>query len=216
MERHIVSPEVEAYLRAFYPPEDALMAEMRKDAKENRVPIIEPESARFLHFLVSVLAPRRILEIGTAIGTSAITMMRAMKGNTEIYTIERDYFLHERAKKYFGRTEYTGFHPILGDALDIVPEMEMDFDLIFVDGAKAQNHNFFFLADRRVKPGGVIVFDNVLYRGMIADDALYERRSVTIIKRLRTFLEEAHAREDYTVSLVPVGDGMLLCRKENE
>lgn len=216
MERHIVLPEVEAYLRAFYPSEDALMAEMRKDAMENRVPIIEPESARFLHFIVSMKAPNRILEIGTAIGTSAITMMRATNGTTEIYTIERDYFLHERAKKYFEKSGYTGFHTYLGDALDIVPEMEMDFDFIFIDGAKAQNHNFFFLADRRVKPGGIIVFDNVLFRGMIADDALYERRSVTIIKRLRTFLKEVHARKDYSVSLIPIGDGMLLCRKEKE
>ena len=170
------------YLRDFYMTTDPLLKEMEHLAKAEEIPIVEPETAQFLEVLLKTKKPKRILEIGTAIGYSAIRMMRALDGNVHIYTIERDYYMAQRAREFFQQSGYQNFHLMEGDAMDILPELELSFDFIFMDAAKAQYSNFFAMASRRLEPEGLIISDNVLFRGMVASNKLVERRKITIVK----------------------------------
>lgn len=216
VERHINEDFIVEYIRSLYPPKNDLFQEMEELARAEDIPIIEPETAKLLQLLLKLHRPKRILEIGTAIGYSAIVMMDALKGKTNIYTIERDPRMIRYAKDFFARSGYTGFHLLEGDAKDIMPELSMAYDFIFMDAAKAQYQNFFALGSYLLSKGGLIVSDNVLFRGMVASGELVERRKITIVKRLRKYLFDITQREGYSTSVIPIGDGIAVTLKEKE
>ena len=216
VERHINEDFIVEYIRSLYPPKNDLFQEMEELARAEDIPIIEPETAKLLQLLLKLHRPKRILEIGTAIGYSAIVMMDALKGEANIYTIERDPRMIRQAKDFFARSGYTGFHLLEGDAKDIMQELSMEYDFIFMDAAKAQYQNFFALGSYLLSKGGLIVSDNVLFRGMVASGELVERRKITIVKRLRTYLSDITQREGYSTSVIPIGDGVAVTLKEKE
>ena len=128
-----------------------------------------------------------MLEIGCAIGYSAVCMAQA--GCTRVDTIEISAEAARAASANFERAGLDHvIHLHLGDAKELLPRIEGTYDMIFIDAAKAQYHEFFPHCMRMLKPGGLLISDNVLYKGMTATDELVQHRKITIVKRLRQYL----------------------------
>lgn len=200
------------YLRDLECEPDPCLVKMRAYAKEYAVPIAEPETAAFLRFLCALKQPKQILEIGSAIGYSAITM--AMTCDAGIVTIEREPELCIQARRNIEIAGYESRITVLeGDASALLPGISQTFDMVFIDAAKGQYRDFF---DKiHIPLGGVVICDNVLYKGMTATDELLMRRKVTIVKRLRSFLDYLYYHPSYETAILPIGDGVAVaCKKK--
>ena len=180
---------IEDYLRGLVKGGQGFLADMEKYAEDNHVPIVEPEVAQLLRVLLKSMKPKRILEIGTAIGYSALVMMDTLKGNCKITTIEIREDMVELAQDFLSKSPYGDRVEVIhGDASQVLERLEGKFDLIFMDAAKGQYIDFFDKSIKLLNPDGIIIADNVLFRGMVASDNLVIRRKITIVKRLRRFL----------------------------
>lgn len=210
---NIVHGYIEDYIRNLLPGSDMLLKEMEEYARENNIPIVQPEVARFLSLMIKMKNIHDILEVGTAIGYSAITMRKSAE-YCRVVTIERD---REMADKAYHFISQAGFHKditiVNGEAEEVLASMYNSFDLIFLDAAKGQYLEFFNDCHRMLRPGGILFADNVLFRGMVASNELLIRRKITIVKRLRTYLKFMSENSDYDTSVLPLGDGVLLSLK---
>lgn len=211
----IVPPYITDYLRSHSTHNDKFMHELEAFAKEHSVPIIEPESARFLETLTVLKNPKTILEIGCAIGYSSILMARNAP-EAHIYTIEYSSEMAELAKANIKRAGLEKRITVIeADAKDYVSYIDRDecFDMIFLDGPKA--HYLYMLDDcvRLLKKGGLLISDNVLYKGMTADDAHIIRRKITIVNRLREYIDALVAHPQLKTSILPLGDGVTISVK---
>lgn len=212
-QNRIVYDEVVHYIRGLVPDRGAYFKELEAYADTYHVPIIETEVAQLLTTLIMIHKPKKILEIGTAIGYSASIMARAM-GEGQITSIEIREDMHERAKANVERLgSPVQFDFRLGDGLEVLPTIDDVYDMIFIDASKGHYLEFLELCQTRVRDGGVIISDNVLYKGMIADQALVLKRKKTIVKRMRNYLKELFALETFTSSLIPIGDGVAISYK---
>lgn len=201
------------YLRGLLPKRGGIMGEMEAYAAAYSVPISQPETMRLLELLVSLSRAERILEVGCAIGYSAIGMARA--GARRIDTIEISADAARVARQNFKKAGLDSVITLhLGDAKELLPAMQGSYDMIFMDAAKAQYQEFFSHVLRMLKPGGLLVSDNVLYKGMTATDELVQRRKITIVKRLRAYLSMLSASEELMTSVLPLGDGVALSIKK--
>lgn len=217
--KDVLDENLQIFLRNLLPQRDELLREMEQYAQENHVSIVEPEVGQLLQLLVSLKNPQSILEIGTAIGYSTIFMARALKKKeAQITTIEILPNRLEIARKNFKKANVLDkINIINGDAKDIVPSLEGSYDFIFWDAAKGQYPLFLELADKLLKPGGLIVADNVLLNGWVIDLNYPERRKKTMVYRMRSFLEELNSHKDIISSIIPLGDGVaLIYRKDDE
>ena len=178
------------------------------------MPIVQKETAKFLEFMVSMKKPLRILELGTAIGFSSILMYEASGTEPEIVTIERDSRMIELANvnlKKFNLEDKIKIKE--GDCLEILEQLEEPFDLIFMDAGKGHYNHFLPHCLRLLKEDGIIIADNVLFRGMVATDELVKRRKITIVKRMRTYLEMVSKDESLITSVIPMGDGIAVTKR---
>ncbi|MCC8169538.1 MAG: O-methyltransferase [Oscillospiraceae bacterium] len=212
----IVPPYITEYLREKTVHNDALLHELEAYAKENSVPIVEPETARFLSVMTEIKKPLRILEIGCAIGYSAILMSKGLADGGKITTIEYNNDMVNIARKNIGKAGLSDTITVIeADAKDYLAYIDDDevFDIIFLDGPKA--HYIYMLDDcvRLLKKGGIIISDNVLYKGMIADDNHVVRRKITIVKRLRKYIDALMEHEKLKTALLPLGDGVTVSVK---
>lgn len=206
---------IDEYLRELLPERKDFLEKMEAYAQENHVPIIEPEVAQLIKVLLRSNKPKTILEIGTAIGYSALVMMDTLEGDCHITTIERREDMIDLAKDFISKTPYQDNIKIIqGDANEVLDTIEDTYDLIFMDAAKGQYIEFFNKCMDLLNPGGMIIADNVLFRGMVASDDLVIRRKITIVKRLRKFLKYINEIEGFTSSVIPLGDGLALIYKE--
>lgn len=206
---------IEDYIRSILPHKKTYLIEMEEYARKNHVPIVEPEVAQLLKVQLKILKPKKILEVGTAIGYSSLIMAEALEGDFQITTIEREEDMVVLAKSYIEKTPYKDKISILwGDAMDVLPFIENKFDLIFIDAAKGQYMEFLDYAMEHLNPGGLIISDNVLYKGMVATDSLVDKRKITIVKNLRKFLTYINEIDGYTSAIIPIGDGVALTYKE--
>ncbi len=139
----------------------------------------------------------------------------ALHGDCHITTIERREDMIALALENISKSDYQKNISILqGEAEEILPNLKEQYDLIFIDAAKGQYLEFFNQALKFLNPHGMIVCDNVLFRGMVASDSLVIRRKKTIVKRLRSFLKYINEIEGYSSCIVPIGDGVALIYKE--
>lgn len=199
------------YLQRMTDDKDPLLKEMRVFGEEREVPISQRETSAFLQFLCAAKQPKRILEIGTAIGYSAIAMAKSCRA--EIVTLERDETMIAVAKKYICKAGLEHRITLIeGDATKTLSSVQGEFDLVFVDAAKGQYE--VFLNQISLATGGILVCDNVLYKGMTATDELVVRRKITIVKRLREFLDDLMNDSRYKTALLPLGDGVALAYKK--
>ncbi|MBR5152207.1 MAG: O-methyltransferase [Clostridia bacterium] len=201
------------YLRDLLPKREGLPYELEQFAKEYGVPISQPETMKFLEVLICLGRVKTVLEVGCAIGYSAINFCLA--GAEKVDTVELSPDAARVARKNF---ETAGLsHRITlfeGDAKEILPTLTGAYDMIFMDAAKAQYQEFFPHCMRLLKKGGLLVSDNVLYKGMTATDELVERRKITIVKRLRGYLTMLSEHEELETSVLPLGDGVALSYKK--
>lgn len=208
---------MEQYIRSLVPEHKGVLQELEEYAKENSVPIIQKEVGRFLELMINLKKPLKILELGTAIGYSAILMNSASCGKSKITTIERDSAMIEIAKRNIGNYEHGDLINILeGDCLEILESLNEEYDLIFMDAGKGHYNHFLPHCLRLLKPEGFIIADNVLFRGMVASDDLVKRRKITIVKRMRNYLELVSRDESLITSVLPMGDGIAVTTRRNQ
>ncbi len=208
---------IEDYLINLIPENTKILKEMEIFAEENHVPIISKDVAELLKVLIKLNSPKSILEVGTAIGYSSILMAKCIENDFKIITVERNESYIEIANKNIQSAGLNGKILILtGEAEEILKEIDGEFDFIFIDAAKGQYMDFFKDTISKLKIGGLFVCDNVLFRGMVAEKSLVIRRKITIVKRLRKFLEYISSNEALQTSIIPIGDGVSISCKLKE
>ena len=208
---------MEEYIRGLIKDREGIVKEIEDYARENGVPIVQKETAKFLEFMVTMKKPLRILELGTAIGFSSILMYEAAGTNPEIVTIERDSNMIELAKaniERFGLSKKIKIEE--GDCLEVLERLDEPFDLIFMDAGKGHYNHFLEHCLRLLKEDGVIVADNVLFRGMVASKELVKRRKITIVKRMKNYLDLVSSNDDLVTSVIPMGDGIAVTTRRNK
>ncbi len=211
----IVYPYITSYIRGEIPERSGILKELEDYAEKNSVPIVQPETAKFLETMMCIKRPARILEVGCAIGYSAILMSQYLAEGGSITTLEWDAETAEIARKNIEKAGLSDkIKVVLGDAKDIVPSLTGEYDVIFLDGPKA--HYIYMLNDciRLLKKGGMLISDNILYKGMIADDEHVIRRKITIVKRLRRFISAQMQRDELETVILPLGDGVTVAVKK--
>ncbi len=206
---------INEYIRATIKPNKGLLSQLEDYAAENHVPIIQPEVAAMMKVLGKIQKPARILEVGTAIGYSSILFTDFLKENGKIDTIERNEQMIELARKNIKSAGLQDtINVIAGDAIEVLNCLDKQYDMIFLDAAKGQYNEFLEQSKRMLVAGGLLVSDNVLYKGMIATDELVVRRKKTIVTRMRSFLKNLCLDEDFETSIIPIGDGVALSYKK--
>lgn len=211
----VESPE-SIYLKGLIPLEREPALSLRKYGEANNVPIIPTDTASMLRTLIEMNRPTRILEIGTAIGYSA-TVMLEYPWVKEVVTLEKNEEMAEKAKEHFRLNGLEDRVKILvGDAMETIALVEGVFDLIFIDAAKGHYYDFLKRSSEHLRIGGLFVCDNVLFRGMLADRSKFKRRKVTIVKRLKKFLNFISDCPSLQTSVLNVGDGLSISVKLEE
>ena len=212
---HINEEYIEDYILSILPENEDYLKELELFAYENHIPIVEREVAQLLKVLLKIHRPKKILEIGTAIGYSSLVMASSTDIDCSITTIERRRDMVELAEKNINDTVYKDRIKVLyGEAEDILPSLDDIYDFIFLDAAKGQYMEFFNHCSNLIQENGLIVSDNVLFKGMVASDDLVIRRKKTIVKRLRAYLKHINYLEGYTSCVIPIGDGVALTYRE--
>ena len=211
----IVYPYITELLRSGVPERSGFLAELEREAEAEDIPIILPEAARLLSVLCELKRPKHILEIGCAIGYSALLMSEKLADGGSILTLELDEKMAQRARANIEKAGKTDSITVrCCDAVETVPTLTGEYDLIFLDGPKA--HYIHMLNDciRLLSKGGLLIADNVLYKGMTADPEHVVRRKITIVKRLRHFIAAQMQRQELETVLLPLGDGMTVAVKK--
>lgn len=212
----IVDERVNAFLDSLEAELPEYLRGIEKAALCDEVPIIRKQTQSLLCFLLQVKKPLHILEIGTAVGFSTLLMAENSSLDARITTIEKVPARIKKAKENFER--YDNFHKITlleGDAADILKGMEPEqagaYDFIFMDAAKGQYQLFYEAAKQLLSKEGMLVSDNVLQEGEVAQSRYaVTRRDRTIHGRMREFLYQLKSEEDVRSVILPVGDGVAL------
>ena len=193
------------YLNNIYIDEDFI--ELRNYGIENNIPIMKLETKEFLKSLVLISKPKNILEIGTAIGYSSLLFSKY--SNANITTIEKSKEISEIAKANFSKYNKK-INLINMDAKKALNNFNQGFDFVFIDANKSQYEYYFNESLKLLNENGLIVCDNILFRGEITNDNLINRRHITMVKNLRKFLSHITNLDDYVTSIIPIGDGISL------
>ncbi len=203
-----------AFIRSLDQGSTPFLEELEREAREAGVPIIRPEIQRLLRFLLQMQKPHRILEIGSAVGFSALWMSEYAPSACHITTIENCGKRIEEAKKNFRRVGREDRIALLeGDAADILPELTETYDMIFVDAAKGQYLSFLPQMMRLLAPEGLLISDNVLQEGDILESRYaVTRRDRTIHSRMREYLYQITHDERLETVILSVGDGVAASR----
>lgn len=202
------------FINSFDKGNEPYLNEIEKIALDGNVPIIRKETQTLLKFFLSQKRPKKILEVGTAIGFSAL-LMREYSPGTRIDTIEKYEKRIPVARAYFEKYDVNNsINLLVGDATDILKELEGPYDLIFMDAAKAQYINFLPDVKRLLAKDGLLISDNILQDECVLESKFaVQRRDRTIHKRMREYLYEITHDEELQTIILPVGDGVSVCLK---
>ncbi|MBQ6786478.1 MAG: O-methyltransferase [Lachnospiraceae bacterium] len=213
----IADERMMTFIRSFDRGNPAYLEELEKYSRETNVPIIRPQMQSLLKFLLAWGKPRKILEVGTAIGFSALLMSEYAPSGCHITTIEKYEKRIPLARENFkkaGKEEYITL--LEGDATEILAELDDEFDMIFMDAAKGQYINFLPDILRLMAPGGILVSDNILQDGDIVESKYaVTRRNRTIHNRMREYLYALTHHEELETVILPVADGVTLSTKKS-
>ena len=213
----IVDERFSTYVASLEAPEEPLLERIEAEALAARVPIIRKETQSFLKTLLVLHKPRKVLEIGTAVGFSALLMSAYLPEGGHITTIENYEKRIPIARENFRQAGKEGVISLIqGDALAVMKELTEAYDLIFMDAAKGQYIHYLPEAVRLLAPGGVLVSDNVLQGGDVLESRFaVERRDRTIHSRMREYLDELKHHDQLQTSILPLGDGVALSVRKN-
>ena len=211
----IVDERLVTYINSLDTGNTKVLDAIEQEALDSYVPIIRKSMQSFLKLLLAMKKPKRILEVGTAVGFSSIFMAEYNPVPCEIVTIENYEKRVPIARENFKRAgKEQQITLIEGDATEVLKTLEEPFDLIFMDAAKGQYIHFLPDILRLLKTGGTLVSDNVLQDGdIIESHYVVTRRNRTIHKRMREYLYELTHREDLVTAVLPVGDGITISEK---
>ncbi len=182
----------------------------RKTALERGIPVADDETLHFLLVTLTALQPRRILEIGTAVGLSAVAMLQACP-SAKLTTMELEEERYQEAKgnfSAFGVADRVTAH--LGDAGEILAMMDGEFDFVFLDGPKAQYQKYLFDIKRLLKKGGVLFADDVLLYGWVSGEEPTPQKRHSIVEKIRSYLDTVTKDKDFMTSVLNVGEGVAL------
>lgn len=218
MHRPVVIPKLVEYMRKEQLGFSGTLGEIERYANERGIPIIPHETAKFIDFFCATIQPKDILEIGTAIGFSASLMAQHLQLEGHLTTIDRYPKMFERAKENFAAMGLSNRITLIeGDAADVLPTLTGSYDLIFMDSAKAKYIEFYPYCMKLLKVGGILIVDDVFQGGTILDDeADIPKRVRKIYRKLNEFLDTVMKDSSHRSCLVPLGDGLLMVRKESE
>ena len=209
----IVDNRITEYLHSLETSRGELLDTIEKKAIEDGVPIIRSETAALLRSLTAALRPENILEIGTAVGYSALQMCQVMPANCHITTIEKYEKRIPEAKENFRKAgEESRITFLEGDADMWLKELKgKQFDLVFMDAAKGQYLNWLPLLLDLMHVGAVLISDNVLQDGDVVQSRFaVQRRNRTIHSRMREYLYELKHMEEFETAVIPIGDGVTI------
>ena len=214
MRRPVVNKDIVDYMRTHLQENTGHLAELEAFARKENIPIIQPEVVAYFRFLLQTLQPKKILEVGTAIGFSAL-LMAEHAPNAQITTVDRNEemigFAKDNLAKYDSRQQIT---LVEGDAAEVLQDLDTDYDFVFMDSAKSK---YIVFLPEILKVGGIIVFDDIFQGGDIAKDIMEVRRGQrTIYRGLHRLFDATLDNPGLTASLVPMSDGLLMLRKNSE
>ncbi len=212
----MLNEKLHSYIDGLIPARNLLLTEMERYASEHHVPIMELAGIETMLQLLRIQHTENILEVGTAIGYSALRMVTALP-DAHVYTIERDNERIQVAKEFIKRSEKGARITLIeGDALE-VEEIICDhapFDAIFIDAAKGQYKKFFEIYEKYLSPDGIILTDNVLFKGLVAETEIESKRTRNLVKKINEFNHWLLNHSDYDSVILPVGDGIAISKRK--
>ena len=217
MRRPVVKEEIVSFMRERQAPVTDALKELEEFARRENIPIIPHETVSFFRLFLQTMQPKSILEIGTAIGFSALLMAEQVP-DARITTIDRNEEMIGFAKENFARFDQRNQITLLeGDAVDLLEHIEQRFDLIFMDSAKSKYIVFLPEVLKRLEVGVVVILDDIFQGGDVARDIMEVRRGQrTIYRGLQRLFDATLDHPSLTASLIPLGDGILMIRKNEE
>ncbi|WP_078413861.1 O-methyltransferase [Priestia abyssalis] len=216
----MLSKEVETYIESLIPARSSLIEEMEQYAKGEQVPIMELIGIETLLQLLRIQQPANILEIGTAIGYSAIRMADAVP-KAEIVTIERDKERYDKALYFIGKAnKEQRIHVLFGDAFEVTEAIQSKapYDMIFIDAAKGQYQKFFELFEPFLSKDGMIISDNVLFKGYVAqaEETIETKRIRSLTAKIKKYNDWLMSHPDFQTMILPIGDGIAITKRRGE
>ena len=214
MRRPVVKEEIVDFMRQRLQPVTGGLKDLEDFARSENIPVIPHETVAYFRLLLESLQPEKILEIGTAIGFSAL-LMAEYAPQAQITTIDRNPEMIELAKANFAKYDSRQQITLLeGDAVDLLETLEGSYDLVFMDSAKSKYVVFLPQVLKRLNPGGLVLIDDVFQGGDVAKPFEEIKRGQRAIYRgLHSLFDATLDSPDLTASLLPLGDGLLMLRK---
>ena len=214
MRRPVVKHEIVEFMRHRQKQVTGSLKELENFARKENIPIIPHETVAYFRFLMETIQPKNILEIGTAIGFSAL-LMAEHSPKSKITTIDRNPEMIGFAKENFAKFDSRNQITLLeGDAVDVLSTLTESYDFVFMDSAKSKYIVFLPEILKHLEVGGVVVLDDIFQGGDIAKDIMEVRRGQrTIYRGLQRLFDATLDNPSLTASLVPLGDGILMLRK---
>lgn len=208
----IVEERITSFINSMNKDDEGIIGAIEREALADEVPIIRKETKEWIKTMLCITKPMRVLEVGTAVGFSALYMNQFLPEGGHITTIEKWEPRIEQAKINFKRAGVEDRITLLeGDAAEVLKGLEGNFDFIFMDAAKGQYIHFLPDVIRLLAVGGVLVSDNVLQDGEVLDSKyVVDRRNRTIHTRMREYLYALKNHELLETSIIPLGDGVAL------
>ncbi|XJZ26315.1 O-methyltransferase [Bacillota bacterium Lsc_1132] len=214
----LLNEKLHSYIESLIPDRDGLLTEMEQYAREHQIPIMELAGIETMLQILRIQQPKTILEVGTAIGYSALRMVTAIK-NTKVVTIERDPERIQLAKQFFKRSgKMDQVLLIEGDALKVEAQIRKlgPYDAIFIDAAKGQYKKFFEIYAEFLQHDGIIITDNVLFKGLVAEPVIESKRTRNLVKKIAEFNRWLMQHSEYDTMILPVGDGVAISKKRGD
>ena len=209
---------VDVFLEKYREPMPEYLADIEVMARENRIPVIDRGTGDVLRFAIRTVGAKRVLEIGTAIGFSALFMRESLPEDATITTIEKIEARYSQAETNFKKYDKDGRITLIkdeaADAIERLKEQGETYDLIFLDAAKGQYISFLPTLVALLDVGGVLVTDNVFHEGVVMNSRYaVNQRDRTIHERLREYLKAITEHEQLTSVILPMDDGIAVCKK---
>ena len=192
--------------------DNEILPKIKEKALENHIPIIMDDTLEVISKILKEKNPSNILEIGTAIGYSAICFAKFLEPNGNIDTIERDEQRAEEAKINIKNMKLENtINVLIGDAVEILPTINKKYDMVFIDAAKGKYPFFLKEALRLLKQDGIIIADNILYKGYVFSD-YNKHKQRTAVRNLREYIKEVTENPNIETKILEVGDGLAISK----